>query len=227
MSDFAATLQTLLDHFILADVHRDGRVPQLQASPEGYRYWRQLSEASVLICQAHDASDPVLAGISYCFRERWGGLTRETIGHAVNWLVAERSLTRDQALALPLAELLARLRGRRNGMTVAEANEKALMLAKQNPAFVHSPLREWAAAIGCSEGQVANLPLWQKTMRQSGRGTKGATPAPKAQSLNEAVTGEGGKDAELNRLISEHEADREPSSLDPDPTKKVHYRKRV
>jgi hypothetical protein len=110
MPDSAPTLQNLLDHFILADVHRDGRVPQLQATPEGYRYWRQLSDASVLICRAHDAGDPVLAGIHYCFRERWDGLDRATVDHAVNWLVAEHGLTREQALALPLAELLARLR---------------------------------------------------------------------------------------------------------------------
>jgi hypothetical protein len=118
-------------------------------------------------------------------------------------------------------------------MTVERANSKAMALAKADPAFVHLPLRDWATAIGCSEGQVPKLPLWQDTMKQTGRGKKKGPSAPKVVSLTdslEAVTGEGGRDEVLNQLTAEQQADFEPSPLDEDPPdrpRKVRTRKRL
>jgi hypothetical protein len=100
------------------------------------------------------------------------------------------------------------------------------VLAKKKPAFVHGSARQWAKEIGCSPGLVTELPLWQQTMRRSGRGRKGAAPAPKVQSLNEATTGEGVNEEVLEKLIAEQEADREPSPLDPEP-KKVRQPKKL
>src|SRR5262249_11683120 len=48
------------------------------------------------------------------------------------------------------------------GMTRKEANDKAIALAKADRFFVQRSLREWADAIGCSEGLVPKLDLWQQ-----------------------------------------------------------------
>jgi hypothetical protein len=119
-------------------------------------------------------------------------------------------------------------------MTREAANQQAMELAKKDRFFVQRSLREWAEAIGCSEGLANELPFWRETMRLTGRGRKDATPAPKVGSLTkklEDVTGEGERDEELNRLIAEQERDREPSPLDDDPPdsppRKVRRRKRL
>jgi len=67
-------------------------------------------------------------------------------------------------------------------MSVEEANQKAMDLAKADRLFVQRSLREWAHAIGCSDGLVAKLPLWRATimsipLSESG-GKRG--PAPDA-----------------------------------------------
>jgi hypothetical protein len=64
-------------------------------------------------------------------------------------------------------------------MTVSEANDEAMRLAKADRFFVQRSLREWAEAIGCSEGLVAKLPLWRKTMKQTGRGRENKDSLPK------------------------------------------------
>jgi hypothetical protein len=119
-------------------------------------------------------------------------------------------------------------------MSADDANEKAIQLAKADRAFVNRSLREWAEAIGCSEGLVPDLPLWRKTMELTGRGRGNARAAPKAVSLThelEAATGEGDRDEELNRLIAEQERDHEPSPVEGDEPgtrpRKVHCRKRL
>ncbi len=119
-------------------------------------------------------------------------------------------------------------------MTAEEANKKAMELAKTDRFFVERSLREWAERIGCSEGLVPKLPLWQATMEKTGRGRRDKAPPPKAVSLTEnleAVTGEGDKDEVLNHLVAEQEADAEPSPLYDDPPdsrpRKVRSRKRL
>jgi hypothetical protein len=118
-------------------------------------------------------------------------------------------------------------------MTVQEANDKAMRLAKADRFFVKRPQREWAKAIGCSAGLVAKLPLWRETMQLTGRGRENSGPSPKVVSLTgrlEASVGE--DDPELKRLMAEQEADMEPSPCADDPPdarrpKKVRARKRL
>jgi hypothetical protein len=119
-------------------------------------------------------------------------------------------------------------------MSCEEANAKAMELAKADPSFVQRPLREWADAIGCSEGLVAKLTLWRATMKRTGRGKEDTGPAPKVVSLTDgldAVTGAGDRNEVLEQLIAEQEADREPSPLEDDQPgsrpRKVHSRKRL
>ena len=103
-------------------------------------------------------------------------------------------------------------------MTAEEANEKAKQLAKKDPSFVNKKQREWAEAIGCSDGLINKLPLWQKTMEKTGRGRKERGTKPKKVSLTKAIeetVGEGEKHEQLSRLIAEQEQDYEPSPLDP------------
>jgi hypothetical protein len=79
-------------------------------------------------------------------------------------------------------------------------------------------VRELAKVIGCSEGTVVKLPAWRALME---RRQKRATPkALRAVQLSDkvlAATGE--QDEELQRLIAEQEADREPSPLSDSPTR--------
>ncbi len=130
--------------------------------------------------------------------------------------------------------------GRRNGMTVSEANEKAKTLAKtMKKAFVTLSRREQAKKIGCS------FATWKKTRFYQAAETKRPNQkpqkprAPKAESLTskrEAVTGFGERDEvlkelALKELIAEQRADKEPSPLEDAPPdqrpKKVFFGKRV
>jgi hypothetical protein len=115
---------------------------------------------------------------------------------------------------------------RRRRMTLAAANSKASELAKSDPAFLTKSLREWANAIGCSDGQVARLDLW--IAKQKAAGHKAKQPkSPKTVTLTEgllAVTPADGDDP-LKRLIREQQADPELSPLDPDaPDKRCRIR---
>jgi hypothetical protein len=115
------------------------------------------------------------------------------------------------------AAMAARTRRPRPGMTRDEANAKAIELGEADPTFVKKTLREWAEAIGCSDGLVPKLPLWIATMKKTGRGRKGRSPAPKVVSLTnglEAVTGDGSPDEMLKRLVAESNAD---NKADPSP----------
>lgn len=107
-------------------------------------------------------------------------------------------------------------------MSKEEANERAIQLTEADPSFLDKSLREWAAAIDCSEGLVVKLRLWKETMKRTGRGKRGRARVPKAVSLTRGLeaTFEGSKgDApdELERLIEEQRADAEPSPLEDDP----------
>lgn len=107
---------------------------------------------------------------------------------------------------------------RKRRMTQKEANQKALLLAKRDRSFVLRSVRQWAKAIGCSAGLVSKLPYWVET-RDKRRRAKGPGKGPKTISLTaglEAVTGQGDRDEALRQLISEQEADYEPSPLEDD-----------
>ena len=101
-------------------------------------------------------------------------------------------------------------------MTLEKANEKAMKLAKANPQFVHRTQREWAKDIGCAVGQVSNLPFWIEVAIRTGRKRKGKRP--RVVSLTDKVlAATADPEAEMNRLIAESNADREPSPLELDP----------
>jgi hypothetical protein len=92
---------------------------------------------------------------------------------------------------------------------VKQANDTAMALAEADPGFLSKPLRGWAEAIGCSDGLVNKLPLWQETMEQTGRGKRDKASAPKVISLTEnldAISAEGTRDEILGRLADEEEA---------------------
>lgn len=50
----------------------------------------------------------------------------------------------------------------RRKWTVKTANDLALELAKNNPAFLKGTCRDWQRAIGCSASLVIKLPLWRR-----------------------------------------------------------------
>ncbi len=105
---------------------------------------------------------------------------------------------------------------KRQPMSAREANAKALELADKDKEFVKRSQREWAEAIGCSDGLVSKLPLWQKTMQLSGRRRKGRGTS-KAVSFTKALENTiGEQDDPLQGLIAEQEADYEPSPLEED-----------
>ncbi|HEY2416170.1 MAG TPA: hypothetical protein VGI40_28265 [Pirellulaceae bacterium] len=105
------------------------------------------------------------------------------------------------------------------GMSVAQANKKAMEIAKADRKFVTQPVRVWAERIKCSVATVYKTRLWRETMKTTGRG-RSRGPTPSAVSFThkvEAAVGDGGKHSVLDELIEEHEKDFEPSPFDPTP----------
>jgi hypothetical protein len=105
---------------------------------------------------------------------------------------------------------------KRQRMRLKDANDRALALVEARQLSVDSSVREWAKTIGCSEGSVCKLPLWQEIMKRTGRGRKEQGTSPKAISLTNKLEATliPEKD-ELRRLIAEQEADKEPSPFEP------------
>jgi hypothetical protein len=88
-------------------------LPQLQhSSAQGYELWKRLSRAHVAVCAALDAKDRVLLGTRHYVRQQFGGWDKAAMNWVVDWLVAEHSLTPEEAEALPLPELLAKLQAK-------------------------------------------------------------------------------------------------------------------
>jgi hypothetical protein len=109
-------------------------------------------------------------------------------------------------------------RVRQKRMSKGEANDKAMELAQADPSFVDRSAREWAGSIGCSEGLVSKLPLWRETMKRTNRGKKGNGSSPKATRLTSSREATlGAPDSELQQLIEEQQADKEPSPCEDDP----------
>jgi hypothetical protein len=105
------TLRTLKDSLTLANLH-PAQIRQLQETQEGWDYWRRLSQAHAAVANADEAGDSALMGCRHFLVERFGGYTVEAVNRARDWLVAEQSMTREQAEALPLADLLTAFRAR-------------------------------------------------------------------------------------------------------------------
>jgi hypothetical protein len=87
------------------------------AAPDRSHY-RRLSLAHCAVCAAldPDTGDPALPAVCRLLVERWGDIPA-VYDHTLNWLVTDHGLTREQALALPLPELLARLRAGQRSST--------------------------------------------------------------------------------------------------------------
>jgi hypothetical protein len=174
----------------------------------------------------------------------WRREFRQPLDHTVSsWLIdavaaaghttceAAREWTFKEAVAVLLDGKIPG-KGKRR-MSLEEANDKALELARKDPNFVHGSKREWEAGIGCGLTLIGNLPLWKQTMRISGRGKKDKSPAPQAVSFTEGMEATIGQDdqaEQLARLTEEQTANLEPSPLDPDPPdrpRRVRSHKRV
>jgi hypothetical protein len=116
-------------------------------------------------------------------------------------------------------------------LTLKQANAEAMRLAESDPSFVHKSQREWAAAIGCADGQVTKMPFWREVAARTGRDLKGKGRKPRVVSLTDkALAATADPQAELNCLIREQQADAEPSPLDedrPDRGTKVRTRKKL
>jgi predicted transcriptional regulator len=104
------TLRSLRDQLRLLALHPSNISLLQNSSPEGYVLWKHLSRADVAVCQAQDAHDPTLIGVRHYVTQRFGGCDLNALGRVVDWLVAEHGMTADEAEALPLADVLTRLR---------------------------------------------------------------------------------------------------------------------
>ncbi|MBS0198079.1 MAG: hypothetical protein JSR77_15100 [Planctomycetes bacterium] len=107
---------------------------------------------------------------------------------------------------------------RKMGMSREEANERAKEILRKDKSFGDRNIKEWAAAIGCATGTVANLPLWRACIERRRRNKSASRP--KAVSLSkglEASLERRGKvgsrianspqDEELENLIADQNAD--------------------
>jgi hypothetical protein len=139
----------------------------------------------------------------------------------------------EQSPAEPDEETDAEHPTKRKGMTVKEANEKAMEIAARIPDFFKLSERAQAKEIGCHWRTWTRTEFFKTAERMRAPRVPKNPSSPKTVSLThelEAVTGEGGRDEVLKKLIAQHEADAEPSPLEDDPPgreKKVHSRKRL
>ncbi len=123
----------------------------------------------------------------------------------------------------------------RKRITVSEANDKAMTLAKKlKQEFFAMSCRKQAALIGCSFATWKKTTFYKESQKKKTTLKPNKSRAPKAESLTrerEAVTGEGDRDEVPNSLIAEQRADKEPSPLEDAPPdqrpKKVFFGKRV
>jgi hypothetical protein len=132
--------------------------------------------------------------------------------------------------------------GRRHGrMTVAEANEEAMRLAKgKGKSFLFLSERQQAKQIGCSWETWTKTDFYKKAKEKkasiAARITKGdSSGSARVVGLTtnlETTIGEGDRDEVLKQLISENqtEANKDPSPLEDDPPdrpRRVRTRKRL
>jgi hypothetical protein len=94
-------------------------------------------------------------------------------------------------------------------MSRDEANRRARELMDKDTDFRDKGQREWAAAIGCSDGLVADLPTWRAVMEETGRSRKtqaaNASERPKAVSLTRKVLAVTGKDQDPLETVATDE----------------------
>jgi hypothetical protein len=111
-------------------------------------------------------------------------------------------------------------------MTVADANAKAMELAKKDgKAFFLLSQNEQARRIGCAWATWSKTEFYKTAKKRGEQSHRQAAPkktsgSPSVVSFTsemEAVIGEGRREEMLNKLTAEQNADREPSPLDPDP----------
>jgi hypothetical protein len=119
-------------------------------------------------------------------------------------------------------------------MTVAEANNKAMKLARKlRAAFFELSERQQAEMIGCSWATWHKTDFFQQAQGKRRLRESRQPSSPETVSLTdgrEAATGEGCKDEVLEELIAQQQADHEPSPLEPDQEgrpRKIHFRKRL
>jgi hypothetical protein len=121
-------------------------------------------------------------------------------------------------------------------MTVAEANEKAMEIARRiGQEFFLLSERKQAKRIGCSWKTWTKTDFYQgaknKKAHLARQIVRGHSPkSPPVVGLSDtlqAVTGEGERDEVLNGLIAEHKADFEPSPLEQTSQKRIRSRKRL
>jgi hypothetical protein len=105
----ALTLGALMDERREAQLQPWQRQQLQEYSPD---FYKRLMQATCAVAVALDASDQVLLGVRHHVRERFPGADDLAVLHRMReWLGAEYGLKAEQAEALPLAELLEKLRG--------------------------------------------------------------------------------------------------------------------
>jgi hypothetical protein len=169
----------------------------------------------------------------------------KTFGAACNQTVSAADEVCNEATAEQIASKLRKEqegndspppRAMKKTMTVAQANEKAMELAKKmkNDFFLLSQ-RGQAEKIGCSWQTWTKTPFYLEAKKRRGQvarkiaaGKRPCSPPVISLTSNlEAVTGEGEREEILERLIEEHDREREPSPLDTTSRRTIRCRKRL
>jgi hypothetical protein len=179
------------------------------------------------------------------FVAEFESLDSSLLWQEIQWEIQEAEKLTDVAATAPQEEQSAKVNGgssreiswqplrkgvKAGRMTVDDANEKALKLARKlRLGFFALSERQQARQIGCS------WTTWQKTKfykkaKVMRPGVKKSKPrSPKTESLTagrEEVIGEGERNEILEQLIAEAQADNEPSPLENRP-RKIHFYKKL
>lgn len=171
-----------------------------------------------------DATDEWLSRIDHRAKEFNSWSTADPSGRTVANQVAQlRYLKSVCDLPKLEREIMEKLRQcRRKGMPKKEAGVAVRTYLTDHR---DATLREVAAAVGCSTGLVSETPSWKAVMEQrtKGRKPKAVALTPKLQASlgdNRQIERRGhhseGRDQVLKKLISEQNADHEPSSVEGD-----------
>jgi hypothetical protein len=192
--------------------------------------WRELRRALHGRCVAAEMSDAVPERVMQRIGELLQGFDH---WHAVPPWAPAYTIDRHRASAAELQrlELLQAMikgdldvvlqrepqgKGRRR-MTVAEANEKAMRLAKRlGKTFFRLSETEQAERIKCSWQTWARTDFYPKAQAKRPGGKRSTSPAPKVQRITPPLEAVLHEDKALNELVAEQAADNEPSPLEDD-----------
>jgi hypothetical protein len=209
----------------MEDWHR--QLSELGLKPGEWTYSIKLGQNVHPQPSPDDGPEQYREYADFC-RQTAAALNAQASPEALHWLQQARVFAEEAARLEEQRSKGSRKVRRR--MTVDQANERAMTLARNETSFRRLSERNQAKRIGCSWVTWKKTPFFRKLKDRKNLGSQAAkTPCPQRPiaftDKVEASTAVGEKDEVLLNLIAEQEADQEPSPCEIEP-KKIYSRAR-